>query len=727
MNTYKENEFIKVVGVFLPTILREIKKHENPIQSFFEAFTNSLESIKINKEKKGVNEVDSVISLNIYFTKNILSEKEFQKFVIEDDGIGFNNEQFTRFTTLKDNRKGFHNKGSGRIQYVHCFGRCEFNSVFEEEDKYFERSFSISKSPAYIDKDSVIKHNYTKEIEAKKSGTVLILSDLLIQDDAKKLTISISNLKIELLKRYLRYFCSHSETLPRIILNEYVDETLTNTIEITKDEIPVPDKTEPFQVHYSTILTQNAEITKLDETEDFELLSFKINKTNLDENSISLVSKDELVDNKDFKLKFKSLSPDESLENMRYLVLISSNYLNAKDCDTRGNLSIVKREYFSKSDDLFSLGRKEILFEDIEDNVDEIIDRIYPEISIKSIEKSNKIDEIRKLFLFNDEVLQHLSISLNDTEDKIIQKLHIAESKISAKRDTEIFNQMNSLKNLDPADKNFDTNLTSTIEKLTKEIPIQNRTALTHYVARRKIILELFEKVLDRKLLVQNDGSRNNDEQLLHNILFQQSATNPKSSDLWLINEDFIYFKGTSESLIKDIEINGEKIIKDKLTDEEEVYIKALDENRLLKRTDILLFPDEGKCIIIELKNPNVNVSEHLNQISRYATLLRNLTKDKFAFDTFYGYLIGEKIDAEDVRDFDSDFKHAPHFDYVFRPKKDIVGKNGRSDGSLYTEVIKYTTLLKRAKKRNEIFIEKLNINGDFQLLEDSDPDDLPF
>jgi hypothetical protein len=220
--------------------------------------------------------------------------------------------------------------------------------------------------------------------------------------------------------------------------------------------------------------------------------------------------------------------------------------LNGKDCDTRGDLSILKREDFRKNDNLFSVGRKEILFEDIEDNVDEIIDRIYPEISIKSKEKSNKIDEIRKLFLFNDEVLQNLSITLNDKEDQIIQKLHAAESKISAKRDTEIFNQMNSLKNLNPADKNFDSNLTSTIEKLTKEIPIQNRTALTHYVARRKIILELFQKVLDRKLLVQNDGSRNNDEQLLHNILFQQSATNPNSSDLWLINEDFIYFKGTS-------------------------------------------------------------------------------------------------------------------------------------------------------------------------------------
>jgi hypothetical protein len=29
---------------------------------------------------------------------------------------------------------------------------------------------------------------------------------------------------------------------------------------------------------------------------------------------------------------------------------------------------------------------------------------------------------------------------------------------------------------------------------------------------------------------------------------------------------------------------------------------------------------------------------------------------------------------------------------------------------SLYTEVIKYSTLLKRAKKRNEIFIKKLGL-----------------
>lgn len=314
MNTYKENEFIKVAGVFLPSILKEIKKHENPIQSIFEAFTNSLESVKINKSERGVNEIDSTINLNIYLTKNILSENIFEKFVIEDDGIGFNSEQFSRFTTLKDDRKGFENKGSGRIQYIHSFSKCEFKSIFEEDGKYYERSFSMSKSSPYVVNNSVIKHHYTKEVKAEKTGTILFLSDLLNDEDAKKMAISVSNLKIEILKRYLKYFCSHRNSLPRIILNEFSDGELSKSLEITKDEIPIPDKTEPFKVSYSTILEENSGIVNLEESEDFELLSFKINKSSLDKNSIFLVSKDELVDNKRFKLMFKSLSPEESLE-----------------------------------------------------------------------------------------------------------------------------------------------------------------------------------------------------------------------------------------------------------------------------------------------------------------------------------------------------------------------------------------------------------------------------
>jgi len=91
-----------------------------------------------------------------------------------------------------------------------------------------------------------------------------------------------------------------------------------------------------------------------------------------------------------------------------------------------------------------------------------------------------------------------------------------------------------------------------------------------------------------------------------------------------------------------------------------------------------------------------------------YANLIRNYTTDKFQITTFYGYLIGENIEDRDVRGRVSRFEHSYHFDYWFRPSENVIGFDDKTNGSIYTEVIKYSTLLKRAKLRNKIFIDKL-------------------
>lgn len=221
------------------------------------------------------------------------------------------------------------------------------------------------------------------------------------------------------------------------------------------------------------------------------------------------------------------------------------------------------------------------------------------------------------------------------------------------------------------------------------------------------MVLELFQKILDSETNKLRNGGRI-DEDVLHNLIFQQSSNDPMNSDLWLINEEYIYFRGVSEGLLGKIELDGEKILKEKLTKEEQEYRTKQGGDARLKRTDILLFPAESKCIILELKAPEENISEHLNQINRYASLINNLSIDSLKFNTFYGYLIGESIDVDDVIDNDSDFINAPNLGYIYRPFKRIVGKFGREDGSLYTEIIKYSTLLERAKLRNKIFIDKL-------------------
>jgi hypothetical protein len=312
------------------------------------------------------------------------------------------------------------------------------------------------------------------------------------------------------------------------------------------------------------------------------------------------------------------------------------------------------------------------------------------------------------MFLINDETIKDLSFSLNDSEGQILEKVYIAEAKVIAQKDAKIKKSIDSLDELDPCDTNFEKKLNDTVTELVKQIPLQNRASLTHYIARRKLVISLFDKILDNKLKVQADSNRNIDEKLLHNLIFKQNSINPGSSDLWLVNEDFIYFKGTSEGRLGEIAVDGIKIMKETLSAAEITYRDSLEEKRYEKRPDVLLFPSEGKCIIVEFKNPDKNVSDHLNQITNYASLIRNLSKDEFNFTTFYGYLVGEKLDPDDIQNKDSGFVNAFNFEYVFKPHYRIIGKFGREDGSLYTEAIQYSTLLKRAEKRNEIFLKNL-------------------
>lgn len=351
---------------------------------------------------------------------------------------------------------------------------------------------------------------------------------------------------------------------------------------------------------------------------------------------------------------------------------------------------------------------EEILLDDIQEKANRNIELMYLEIKKHIEEKQQEIEKLQSMFLLNSESIKDAKINLNDSEEEILEKVYKADAKLTAKKDAEIKTRIDALNNLIPGSKGFDQKFKDEIKELTKAIPLQNRTELTHYVARRKLVLDLFEKILDRKLETQKNKSSNFDENLIHSLIFPKGSNDPENSDLWIINEDFIYFDGCSEKQLSKVEIKGELVFKNEFSIEEEKYLKSLGEDRKIKRPDILLFPDEGKCLIIEFKSPEVNASEHLTQIDYYANLIRNYSQDKFQLTSFYGYLIGENIEPRDVLGRVGRYEHSYHFDYLFRPSENVIGFDGKTNGSIYTEVIKYTTLLRRAKLRNRIYIDKL-------------------
>ena len=104
-------------------------------------------------------------------------------------------------------------------------------------------------------------------------------------------------------------------------------------------------------------------------------------------------------------------------------------------------------------------------------------------------------------------------------------------------------------------------------------------------------------------------------------------------------------------------------------------------------------------------------INHYIHQVNQYASFIRTYTTEDFYIDTFYGYLIGEGLRPEDVRAADGDFKYDPKFNFCYRPSKNVShlsDLSGKQDGSIYMEAMSYSEMLKRAKKRNESFKEKL-------------------
>ena len=696
---YQDNQYVIPDGLYWPEILRkDVSKSGTSLQPIFEAFTNSIEAIrdrqKLEKNLKGE------ITIKIYSTETTVQDSFcFSSISIIDNGIGFNDEQFQRFNTFRDNRKNYKNLGSGRIQYVHYFDFTNIKSEFKQNEEFFEREFIISKNPEFIKHNALVKHKSCKKNTTNKSETQITFNSLLeksgVYDD-----LSDEILKIKLIERYIHYFCHHQNNLPKIQIQFYIHNNLKSESSITEADIPKIDKKKIIKIQYSK--KTNSGIEKIKKTENFQIDTFKINKRLLKENKLNLVSKGEVIEESPISLE--ALAENDNIKGFKFLFLVSSNFIDERDTNIRGVLNIPTKDSFTK--DLFAKN-EEIFIEDIQEDVNNVISSMYPEIEEANQKHIEEFTKLKEMFLLDDSTAKEISISINDSETEILKKFYEAEAKKSASFDASIKESVDKLENLDTTKSTYQDELKKAVDELVKTIPLQNKKVLTHYVARRKLVLELFQKILNNETSKLKSGGRI-DEDVLHNLIFQQSSSDPMNSDLWLVNEEYIYFKGVSEGLLGKIEMDGSRILKEVLTLEEQEYRTKQGGDARLKRTDILLFPAEAKCIIIELKAPGENISNHLNQINRYASLINNLSIDTLKFNTFYGYLIGENIDGDDIIDNDSDFINAPNFGYVFRPYKRIVGKFGRIDGSLYTEVIKYSTLLERAKQRNKIFIDKL-------------------
>lgn len=307
-------------------------------------------------------------------------------------------------------------------------------------------------------------------------------------------------------------------------------------------------------------------------------------------------------------------------------------------------------------------------------------------LNFSFIEHSPKIDDCFRLFLISGNYFS------NKDTDKRGNLILLNEEQLKKQRSFE---------------SNFPEDLV--IEDIQEKATTNIAKHYTKIKDAHKNVEEKIERLVDLYSLDEKKGSEDKSETLIHKILFPKKSTDVLSSNLWLINEDYIHYQGISDTKFSLMEYKGESLFREDLTEEERKRLNSFNQKRLTRRPDILLFPTERKCIIIELKGISVPASKYINQVFDYAGLLREFAKDKFMIDDFYCFLIGEEFSYEDVKRAHTQFNYDYTKTYMFLEDERGVYGGSRDDARIRFVVCRYSDLLKRAQLRNKIFTDKIS------------------
>lgn len=705
-NTFKEIHGGRYIPQYIdyPSMMkRHIRKHVSYMQPIYEAISNSLE---VTEGK------DDTITIRSFLHPSTFEGKYlFSSIQIEDTGIGFNKENFERLQRLFDESKNCNNFGTGRIQFLHFFDKTDIYSVYKEDGKKYRKRIVLS-AKFYQQHKGVIWESAPEEVSYDTPlGTKLSFFYPLSGDDQNKYDeLSSETLYDKVLLHYLSRFCIRKANLQTICFETYINGVLDYSKNklITGKTIPPADMAEDFILSYQVYDKANKDFVCTNKKEHFTVNSYLLPSNILKKNEVKMTSKDETVETTSLDMSF--LDKTSRIDDKYMLCLVSSDYFTKRDDDERGKLLLKSKQDIIKTNDIFEMESSHIFVEDIRHEVVNKITTKYPQIRKVKEDFEAELERLVEYFALDRNIIDTIGYKYGETTESFLRRYKSYNAEISAKKDANMSIMLDSLRTLNPIEKNFKQKFNAKVREISKLIPEKNRAEISTYLASRKAAMTMLEYIINRQLEIQDGESRTrrDKERIIHELLFKQRTTNAMESNLWILNEDFIHYKGVSEGRLRDIRINGELLLREDLTEEEEQQLKSHHHDELGKRTDILLFPEEHKCIIIELKSATADVTKFLDQVVDYAGLIRQYAKDKFEITNFYAYLVGESFNFESIIRHNPNFVESPYLDYVYIPDQKIYGGKHREKGTMYFEVLKYSSLLERAKIRNSVMIDKV-------------------
>jgi len=702
-----------------------IKKANDYFAPIREAVSNSLDAIQQRQEiDKNFTPVISVVA-NFKSQKYILNDPEDIKYSldsisVEDNGIGFTSENLSRFKKLADNTKKMNNRGTGKIQIFHRFNEISIDSIFYENN-------TLNKLNAKLERDTdEYTQNIAENIEQEEIRTITKMRNIVDEKEAEcfvKYLESETLFKRDILKHFLLRLClGNNENELNLVIRAVLNKELQYEFVFNKENIPQPEVKNDISVNtkQGSVIKDRVEWNAIKEN-TLTIRRFKFSTDDMNENNIYMCSKNIVV--KPFP--YPAIKGKTPFNGSFYLTSISGDifddpkYTNQSVDDfTFPFQKDIEKELLEGS--LFEQEKQFIFQDDIKAKIADGLDKTYSDIKDLKDERDRKIIELAKAFGISKEDAESANIKLDDSDEEATTKLFAEQAKRFAKQNFEIKETYKELKGLEiqklnPTSEEYRTKFNELSNKLLNKIPEQNKDELARYIIRRDMVVELLKLALNNDLTMQKELAerkakgekiRLDNEGIIHDLIFKRRMKGVPN-DLWILNEEFVHFDGCSELELNKLEVNGEKLLRSDVDINAALKSVGIETSSALEwRPDIFLYPEEGKCVLIEFKAAEAEVTKYLDQIQKYAKIIANYSTRKIT--QFYGFLIGEQITQLAVPDRYKEAPYGNYWIYASEPINSIETRQAIAD--IYQEIVPLSEIAKRAEIRNRSFAEKLGI-----------------
>ncbi len=637
---------------------------------------DAIDALDNNGNKKGKVEVfiNRSPQLDIEDTST-----DITGFTVKDNGIGFTEENREAFDTLYTEQKiEKGGKGFGRFICLKYYKDLKVRSVYKKDGEYFLRKFKMGK-----DRDIIVDEDFEKTKASETGTTVELISLKQNFPDATVSTISRT-----LVEKLLPFFVEESYNCPTIKL---IDEDNNESI-ILNNYI---DKTSKAKIKEIDDASGDFNLDNNDDEEEFIARVFKIYSPKTKRSKVDLVAHRRAVTSTslhnyipEFSEEFfDTLQTNGQQEDRNFIVkvYVFGEYLDKNVSVERGGFEFKK----DRTDLIHGISQKEIEKEAakygrgaVEDDVKQRRERT----------KESVEDYVREAPWYNQilEEVNYSELPYDPSKNQIESHLH----KKKYQNEVSVKNEVNKL-----LESNEPNDLKDKASSIVQKVSDQSRNELTHYIALRKSVLDIFEKSLQLK---ENDKYESED--VVHEIIFptreDSDSTTFEDHNLWIVDERLNF----TEYLSSDKGLNGAGSDRpDILAFDKRIGFRGKNE-------------PSNPVTIFEFKRPqrddfvNKSKEDPVQQIIRYIMQIKDgdyLTPEgrniRVANHTpFFGYVlcdITNKVDRWAT--IEKDFKEMPDGQGYFRRHDQL---------NLYIEILSWDKVLRDAENRNKVFFEKLGI-----------------